>query len=136
MALEIKKHPTIGTNEVYIDGLMVGVFEQMNPDDDVYSFMSKCSHDKLTGDHYIEIGEHLNKLNKVYIDYSFINIDSIKPIDGSPVIAKTENNLLIPCFFIDNKFVKVNKKDGEFAPTCLVHAKYYRYELEQLEKLN
>jgi hypothetical protein len=63
MALTIKVHPTIGTNEAFIDGLMVGVFDQMNPDNDSYSFMSKCSHGKLTGDHYIAIGEHLNKLN-------------------------------------------------------------------------
>jgi hypothetical protein len=67
MALEIKKHKTIGTNEAYIDGLMVGVFEQMNPDNDNYSFMSKCSHDKLTGDHYIAIGEYLNELNGVLL---------------------------------------------------------------------
>lgn len=64
MKLLIKKHPTIGTNEAFIDGLMVGMFEQMNPDNESYSFMSKCSHSKLTGDHYIAIGEHLNKLNK------------------------------------------------------------------------
>ncbi|TVU70358.1 hypothetical protein FQP81_18050 [Pseudoalteromonas distincta] len=65
MALKVIKHPTTGTNEAFIDGLMVGVFEQMNPDNDTYSFMSKCSHDKLTGDHYIAVGEYLNKLNKV-----------------------------------------------------------------------
>ena len=64
MVLVVKKHKTIGTNEAFVDGVMVGVFEQMNPDNDTYSFMSKCSHDKLTGDHYIAIGQNLNKLNK------------------------------------------------------------------------
>jgi len=64
MTLIVKKHQKIGTNEVFIDDLMVGVFEQMTPNNDIYSFMSKCSHDRLTGDHYIAIGEHLNKLNK------------------------------------------------------------------------
>ncbi|MGI2115563.1 hypothetical protein ACRWQL_00785 (plasmid) [Shewanella sp. HL-SH4] len=59
MELVIKQHPTIETNEAFVNGLMVGVFEQMNPDNDVYSFMSKCSHDKLTGHHYIAI---LNRL--------------------------------------------------------------------------
>ncbi|MEH6454751.1 MAG: hypothetical protein V7749_00385 [Cocleimonas sp.] len=63
MALVVKKHQKTGTNEVFIDALMVGVFEQMTPNNDTYSFMAKCSHDKLTGDHYIAIGEHLNKLN-------------------------------------------------------------------------
>jgi len=64
MILQVKKHKTINIKEVFIDGLMVGIAEQMNPDNDTYSFMLKCSHDKLTGDHYIEIGKCLNEMNK------------------------------------------------------------------------
>jgi hypothetical protein len=63
MKLTIKKHPSIGTNEAFVGDLMVGIFEQMTPGSDTYSFMTKCSHDKLTGDHYIAIGKGLNKLN-------------------------------------------------------------------------
>lgn len=77
MEIVIKKHPTIGTNEVFIDGLMVGVFEQMNPDNDTYSFMSKCSHDKLTGDHYISIGQHLNQINNTKDDCENNVVDEV-----------------------------------------------------------
>lgn len=31
------------TNEVFVDGLLVGVFEQITPGSETYSFMSKCS---------------------------------------------------------------------------------------------
>lgn len=64
MKLIVKKDPNTGANEAFIDGLLVGYFEQMDPQNNTYSFMSKCSHDKLTGDHYIAIGERLNALNK------------------------------------------------------------------------
>jgi hypothetical protein len=67
MLLKTVKHPSTGINEAFIGDLKVGVFEQMNPDNDVYSFMTKCAHDKLTGDHYIAIGKHLNKLNATVI---------------------------------------------------------------------
>ena len=63
MKVEIQKHPKTGVNEAFIEGLLVGVFEQMTPSSDVYSFMSKCSHEKLSGDHYIAIGQALNELN-------------------------------------------------------------------------
>lgn len=63
MQVVIKKHPKTQVNEAFIDGLLVGVFEQMTPCSDAYSFMSKCSHDKLSGDHYIAIGQKLNELN-------------------------------------------------------------------------
>ena len=62
MKLDVIAHPKSQVNEVFIDGLKVGVFEQMDRQGP-YSFMSKCSHEKLTGDHYILIGQHLNKLN-------------------------------------------------------------------------
>lgn len=64
MEIVVKKHPKTSANEAFIDGLMVGFFEQMTPDNNLYSFMLKCSHDKLIGDHYILIGQQLNKLNK------------------------------------------------------------------------
>lgn len=65
MELVIKIKKSTGANEAFIDGVFVGYFEQMNPDNDNWSFMFKCSHEKLTGDHYIAIGEHLNTLNNL-----------------------------------------------------------------------
>jgi hypothetical protein len=54
MKIEVVKHPKTDLNEVFIDGLKVGVFEQMD-----------SHHEKLTGDHYIVIGQHLNNLNNM-----------------------------------------------------------------------
>ena len=65
MIVEIKKHQKTSVNEVFIGGFLVGVFEKMNPDSGLFSFMSKCSHDRLTGDHYILIGQKLNEVNSV-----------------------------------------------------------------------
>lgn len=64
MKLLVKKHPANGADEAFVGSLKLGIFEQMTPGSDLYSFMTNCSHDKLTGDHYIAIGEHLNELNK------------------------------------------------------------------------
>jgi len=63
MQVVIKKCPKTETNEAFIDGLLVGVYEQITPCSDVFSFMSKCSHEKLSGDHYIAICQKLNELN-------------------------------------------------------------------------
>jgi hypothetical protein len=65
MKIEVVKHPKTDLNEVFIDGLKVGVFEQMDSQSNRYSFASTCSNEKLTGDHYIVIGQHLNNLNNM-----------------------------------------------------------------------
>ncbi|MBB1294657.1 MULTISPECIES: hypothetical protein [unclassified Pseudoalteromonas] len=65
MTIEVKTNINTGAKEAYFNGKLIGYFEQMTPFDDAWSFMSKCSHDELTGDHYIAIGNELNKLNKV-----------------------------------------------------------------------
>lgn len=69
---------------------MVGIFEQMNTDNELYSFMTKCSHDKLTGDHYLIIGEHLNKLNKSAVDNE--NIFTLKISENA---ENAENSKLV-----------------------------------------
>lgn len=63
MKVEIVKNEKTHTKEAFIEDLLVGVFEQMTPQSDIYSFMSKCPHEKLTGSHYIAIGEKLQELN-------------------------------------------------------------------------
>lgn len=63
MMVEVKCNPKTQANEVYVDGLMVGFFEQLDRENSSYSFMVKCSHEKLTGDHYIAIGTALNSIN-------------------------------------------------------------------------
>jgi hypothetical protein len=65
MTIEVKTNINTDAKEAYFNGKLIGYFEQMTPFDDAWSFMSKCSHDELTGDHYIAIGNELNKLNKV-----------------------------------------------------------------------
>jgi hypothetical protein len=65
MQIEVKVNQNTEAKEAYIDGELIGYFEQVTPFDDTWSFMAKFSHDKLTGDHYIAIGNELNKLNKV-----------------------------------------------------------------------
>lgn len=62
--VEVKTHPKTGINEVFVDGMKVGVFEQLNTDSPLCSFVSCCSHEKLTGDHYIAIGQALNLYNE------------------------------------------------------------------------
>ena len=61
--VEVKGNPKTQANEVYVNGLMVGFFEQLDREKSSYSFMVKCSHEKLTGDHYIAIGTALNSFN-------------------------------------------------------------------------
>ncbi len=71
------------------------------------------------------------------MDLSFVNISKREPKDGSPVIVKTGNDLLIPCLYINKEFVKVNFENDEFKPTCLVCAELWRYELNlESDKLN
>lgn len=62
MKLDVVVHPKTQVIEAFIGSLKVGVFEQMDRQGP-YSFMSHCPHEKLTGDHYILIGQHLNTLN-------------------------------------------------------------------------
>lgn len=63
MKIEVVQHPATQVNEAFINGLKVGVFEQIDPENNSYSFFSRCPQEKLTGDHYIAIGQYLNKLN-------------------------------------------------------------------------
>lgn len=63
MLIKVKLNKDTGAKEAYIDDRLIGYFEQMTPFDEKWSFMTKCSHDKLTGDHYIAIGKELNNLN-------------------------------------------------------------------------
>lgn len=64
MKVEIKTHKGRGDTPLCLDDVIIGYFEQMTVGSNVYSFMVKCPHDTLTGDHYIAIGEHLNKINQ------------------------------------------------------------------------
>ena len=52
-----------GDVSVMVDNTNFGTFERL-PDSD-YSYYPKLQH-KLTGDHYIAIGEALNKFNQDY----------------------------------------------------------------------
>tara|TARA_Y100000310_G_scaffold31397_1_gene29775 strand:- start:125 stop:655 length:531 start_codon:yes stop_codon:yes gene_type:complete len=61
--IEIKENPKTGANEAYVADSLVGFFEQMDPQENTWSFMQKFPNDKMTGDHYIAIGEKLNELN-------------------------------------------------------------------------
>jgi hypothetical protein len=63
MILTVKSNPKNYAKEVFIDELKVGIFEQMNSNSNLYSFMSTCPNERLTGDHYIIIGKHLNMYN-------------------------------------------------------------------------
>lgn len=63
MKLVVIAHPKTGVKEAFIDGLKVGVFEQLDSESEKISFVSGCSHEKLSGDHYILIGQHLKSLN-------------------------------------------------------------------------
>lgn len=64
MQIKVKTNEKTDAKEAYIEGKLIGYFEQITPSNDKWSFMTKCSHDNLTGDHYIAIGNELNKLNK------------------------------------------------------------------------
>ncbi|MGK2231305.1 MAG: hypothetical protein ACI92O_000463 [Colwellia sp.] len=63
MKLKVIMNTRNKSEEVFIDGINVGIFERLNLDSKAYSFMSNCSLEKLTGDHYILIGRHLNLHN-------------------------------------------------------------------------
>ena len=63
MKVEVIPHPKTGANELYIDGIICGMVEQVSLDGESYSFMPTCPHERLTGDHYIAIGKQLNKMN-------------------------------------------------------------------------
>jgi hypothetical protein len=52
-----------GDVNVYDGETNIGAFERL-PDED-YSYYPKLQH-KLTGDHYIAVGEALNAFNKAY----------------------------------------------------------------------
>ena len=53
----------VGTLNVVIDTVNFGVFDQINTDNNMYSYFPRKT-DKLTGDHYIAIGKALNEINK------------------------------------------------------------------------
>ena len=53
MKLKVIMNTRNKSEEVFIDGINVGIFERLNLDSKAYSFMSNCSLEKLTGDHYI-----------------------------------------------------------------------------------
>ncbi len=77
--IEIKKNPKTGANEAYVADSLIGFFEQMDPQKNTWSFMQKFPNDKMTGDHYIAIGEKLNGLNAKQDDEGFkIEIDPSK----------------------------------------------------------
>ena len=61
MSIEIIKSK-LGHFDVVIDSVNYGVFDQLE-NNGLYSYFQRRQ-DELTGDHYIEIGEALNCLNK------------------------------------------------------------------------
>lgn len=61
--VDIIKNNNTGNISVMVGNINFGDFERL-PDSD-YSYYPKLQH-KLTGDHYIAIGEALNKFNKEY----------------------------------------------------------------------
>jgi len=60
MNVEITIQEGTGVKSLLIDGAVVGVFDKLCGEN--YSFFSRRE-DSLTGDHYIEIGKALNKIN-------------------------------------------------------------------------
>lgn len=58
--VEIATQEGTGVKSLLIDGVVVGVFDKLCGDR--YSFFSRRE-DSLTGDHYIEIGKALNRMN-------------------------------------------------------------------------
>lgn len=61
MKVEIVENKKLGLFEVVIDGVNFGVFEDSQSEQ--YAFFPRRQ-DRLTGDHYIAIGNELNKINK------------------------------------------------------------------------
>lgn len=61
MSIEIIKSK-LGHFDVVIDSVNYGVFDQLKKNG-LYSYFQRRQ-EQLTGDHYIEIGEALNCLNK------------------------------------------------------------------------
>jgi len=59
--IKIEKTSSTRLNTVLIDGIDFGDFDEL--DKGIFSYFPK-KQDRLTGDHYIEIGKALNKLNK------------------------------------------------------------------------
>ncbi len=63
MKFEVKVQVRTQLEEVFIDGQKVGAFVKLNTDNDQCTFVNTCPHEKLTGDHYILIGQQLNLRN-------------------------------------------------------------------------
>ena len=63
--VEIKKDEKTNVYFVLIDGENFGVFDKV--DNDQYCFFAR-KEDKLTGNHYIAIGECLNNINRADIN--------------------------------------------------------------------
>lgn len=63
ITIQVKENPNTGANEAYVGDSLIGFFEQMDPMESTWSFMQKFPNSKMTGDHYIAIGNKLNELN-------------------------------------------------------------------------
>jgi hypothetical protein len=62
LAVKVVKASNTRSHQVVIDGVDFGDFDEL--DVGTYSYFPK-KQDRLTGDHYIAIGDALNKLNKL-----------------------------------------------------------------------
>jgi len=61
MSIKIVEDAALGLFNIILGDKNVGVFTQL--DNNVYSYFPRLQ-ERLTGDHYIEIGKALNDINK------------------------------------------------------------------------
>lgn len=63
-------------------------------------------------------------------------IESRKPINGSMVIARTESGKLIPCFYVNQEFVKCSLDDDVSITQRICSVCEWCYEVDDLSELS
>lgn len=100
LAVKVVENESIGSIDILIDNVNFGAFCQLDVDG-LYSYFPKRQ-DKLTGDHYMAIGEALNEINSNQVECvtqsfsgaaerSRIEEHDVIVINGDGVMLSTDN---------------------------------------------